>query len=70
MKRIIKDYFSFSKKERLAVIILLLTMGCFIAFPYFYSPILPPPIINKALAEFIREQNSQMDSAENVLPKP
>ena len=70
MKRIIKDYFSFSKKERLAVIILLLTMGCFIAFPYFYSPILPPPIINNALAEFIREQNTQMDSAENVLPKP
>lgn len=70
MKRIMKDYFTFSKKERLAVIILLLTMGSFIAFPYIYSPIPPPPIINKALAEFIRIQNTETDSAENSLPKP
>src|SRR6187402_3607432 len=53
MKRIIKDYFTFSKKERRAVIILLLMIAVFIAAPYFYSPRFKPPVVNKALTEYL-----------------
>jgi competence protein ComEA len=37
MKRILKDYFSFSKRERNAVIIILLLAAGFIALPYFFG---------------------------------
>ena len=36
MKRIIREYFTFSKKERVAVIILLSLIGGFIALPYLF----------------------------------
>ncbi len=38
MNRIIKDYFTFSAKERIAVTILLLLIGGFIALPYLFQP--------------------------------
>jgi competence protein ComEA len=53
MKRMIKDYFTFSKKERTAVIILLLLIAVFIAAPHFYSPKFKPPVVNKALADYL-----------------
>ncbi|HEX3024978.1 MAG TPA: hypothetical protein VHP12_07185, partial [Chitinophagaceae bacterium] len=37
MKRIIKDYFTFSRKERTAVIILLLLIVFFIFLPYLFE---------------------------------
>lgn len=37
MKRIWKDYFSFSKKERIAIIVLAVIMAAFIAAPYMYT---------------------------------
>ncbi len=37
MKRIWKDYFSFSKRERNAVIIILLLVAGFVAMPYFFG---------------------------------
>jgi competence protein ComEA len=53
MKRIIKDYFTFSKKERVAIIILLLLIACFIAAPYLYPVKRKPPLINQALVDFL-----------------
>jgi len=37
MKKIMADYFSFSKKERIAVLIVLVLAGGFIALPYFFG---------------------------------
>jgi competence ComEA-like helix-hairpin-helix protein len=59
MKRIIKDYFSFSKKERIAVILLLLLMGVFMAAPYLYVPKHEPPVLNKALFDFVAKGTSR-----------
>ena len=53
MKRIIKDYFTFSKKEQIAVIVLLLLIGGFIAAPYLYVVKPKPPVPNKALIDFV-----------------
>jgi competence protein ComEA len=53
MKRIIKDYFTFSKKERVAITVLLLVIACFIAMPYLYPGKHKPPLVNKVLADYI-----------------
>ncbi len=55
MKRIVKDYFTFSKKERTAIFILLLLMAVFVALPYFYPDKNHPPSINKALVDFVAQ---------------
>jgi competence protein ComEA len=44
-KALWKDYFSFSKKERIAVIILLAVITVFIVLPYFFSPQFKKPVI-------------------------
>ncbi len=69
MKRILKDYLTFSKKERMAVIILLLVIVACIAMPYLYRPKPGPPLINQALVDFIAKANtaSQKDS---TVPEP
>jgi competence protein ComEA len=59
MKRIIKDYFTFSKKERIAVVILLLLMAAFIVAPYLYQVKFEPPVISKELAAFIAVGDTQ-----------
>src|SRR6266487_6233531 len=46
-KAIWKDYFSFSKKERIAVIILLFIIGVFIILPYFFSPQFKKPVVDQ-----------------------
>ena len=53
MKRIWKDYFTFSKKERIAVMLLLFLMVTFLTIPHFYSANHRPPILNKALQDYI-----------------
>ena len=58
MKRIIKDYFTFSKKERVAVVILLLLIAFFIAIPYFYPVKSGPPVINKTLLDFVERSKN------------
>lgn len=67
MKRILKDYFTFSKKERTAVIILLLFMIAFIAMPWLYWANPAPPLLNKALVDFMAKSNdtSAKAGAEN-----
>jgi competence protein ComEA len=65
MKRIIKDYFTFSKKERTAMIILLLLIAGFIAAPYLYSVNRKPPVINQALVDFLaKNKTAPADSSE------
>ena len=43
MKKLRSDYFSFSKKERIAVVVLLTLSGIFLAFPYFFRKDVSPP---------------------------
>ena len=77
MKRIWKDYFTFSKKERMAVILLLLLITSFIAMPYFYSVKPGPPILGKALSDFVTNskimaqlQDSSTESRESFITQP
>jgi competence protein ComEA len=58
MKRILKDYLTFSKKERIAVIILLVLMSGFIAAPYLYEPETEMPVMDKELADFLAGSDS------------
>jgi competence protein ComEA len=58
MKRILKDYLTFSKKERIAVIILLVLMSGFIAAPYLYEPETEMPVMSKELADFLAGSDS------------
>ncbi len=53
MKRIWKAYFTFSKKEKSAVIFLLLLIVLFLALPFFYSNKKEKPQVNKALSDFV-----------------
>ena len=60
MKRTWKDYFIFSKKERLAIVNLLVTMACFLLLPYFYAVNQQRPEIDPVLKSFF--ENRQNDS--------
>jgi competence ComEA-like helix-hairpin-helix protein len=60
MKRTWKDYFIFSRKERLAIGFLLVTMACFLLLPYFYAVNQQRPEIDPALKSFF--DNRQNDS--------
>lgn len=53
MKRIIKEYLSFTRRERIAVIVLLLSMAVFIALPYYYEPAFEQPIPDSSLNRFL-----------------
>lgn len=65
MKRVIKDYFTFSKKERIAIGVLLLLIACFIAMPYFYPARRKPPPVNPVLASYLARTERQVgDSME------
>jgi len=46
-----KDYFSFSKKERIAVFILLIIITVFIVLPFFFSPHFKKPIVDLQLQQ-------------------
>lgn len=53
MKRIIKEYLRFTRRERVAVILLVLLMGVFIALPYYYEPVFEVPVADSALGVFV-----------------
>lgn len=60
LKRIIRDYFYFSKRERNALIVLLLITGAFYAWPYFYEVKRDPPLTDVellAIAKELQEEN-------------
>ncbi len=63
-----KDYFSFTAKERNAVIILLLVMGAFIALPFFLTQKEEPLSPNEKLQQQIvlLEQNDSSESIDNA----
>ncbi len=66
MKRIMKEYFTFSKKERIAVIILLCLIAAFLAAPYFLEKEKQKPIIDTALQEqLIKLQQNNTYSVSN-----
>lgn len=58
MKRIVKEYLSFTRKERTAIGILLALMGLFIAAPYFYTPEQLPPVDTQELEQYLGGQSS------------
>lgn len=63
MKRFLKDYLSFSRKERKAMIILLLLIiVCFVA-PYFYPVKKTVPVVSKELLQFADQQRKAAPSA-------
>ena len=68
MKRILKEYFTFSKKERAAVIILLLLIIGFIAAPMLYRVTPEQLKLNTALADFISQSSSPEKQADSVDP--
>lgn len=53
MKRILNEYLSFTRRERVAVIVLLVLMGGFIALPYYYEPAFELPVADSALNNFL-----------------
>ncbi len=66
MKRIWKDYFTFSKKERIAAIALLLLIALFIAAPYFYPVKHSPPVLSKALRDFVKDSKATQLSQDSM----
>lgn len=56
MKRIVKEYLSFTRKERTAIVILLVLMGLFIAAPYLYTPEQLPPVDTRELESYLERQ--------------
>ncbi len=57
-KKIIKDYFSFSKKEGIAAIVLAVLIGVFIALPYLIKSNKKKPVIDKVMLEEITKLQS------------
>ena len=51
MKQLLKDYFSFSKKETVAAIILVVLIGGFIVLPYVYKTNNSKPVLDKNLQD-------------------
>ena len=63
IKKVIKDYFSFSGKERTAAIILLVLIGVFIALPYLIKVKKQKPAVNLKLLEVVTKlQQGNPDS--------
>ncbi len=62
MKKIIKDYFSFSRKERVAVMVLLLLIGVFLVMPYFFNTGFKQPDVAEAVQELLVEQQSSFSN--------
>lgn len=59
MKRILKEYFSFSKKERRALLSLLLLMLLFILAPYFYPQKKTVPAASPELLDLLARQQAK-----------
>ena len=57
MKKNWKAYFTFSKKERVAMIILLVLMVIFLGLPYFMTSSFPSPKMDQGLSDFIAMAN-------------
>ncbi len=67
MKKILKDYFTFSVRERNSAIILLVLIAFFIAFPIWYKSTKPKPVIDKVLLKEVEQlqQHNHSNSDSN-----
>ena len=67
MKKIIKDYFTFSVRDRNSAIILLVLIAFFIAFPIWYKSTKPKPVIDKVLLKEVEQlqQNNHSNKDSN-----
>ena len=65
-KGIWKDYFTFSKKECIAVIAVLLLIALFIAAPYFYPGKRNPPALSKTLSDFVKYSKATQLSQDSI----
>jgi competence protein ComEA len=60
-----KDYFSFSKKERIGIFILLFIIVVFVILPYFFTPHFKKPVVEEQLQKQLAAlQNSKPDNSE------
>ncbi|MGI8950422.1 MAG: helix-hairpin-helix domain-containing protein [Chitinophagaceae bacterium] len=60
-----KEYFIFSKKERIAIAILIILIAAFIALPFLYSPDKQKPVEDKNLEQQIATLQSNKKSTTN-----
>lgn len=65
MKRILKNYLTFTRKERTAVLVLLALIGALIVAPRFYSPVVPPPRDTRLLQRYL--DSTQTTKAEKPM---
>src|SRR4051812_45590262 len=65
-KAIWKDYFSFSKKERIAIVILLIIIGVFIILPFFFSPHFKKSVVDLQLQQQLFDAQNLKQSADTV----
>jgi len=71
MKKIWKEYFSFSKKERIAVWVLLLFITLFMVLPYLIPDKGELPVIDPLLQAFVLDRkNNYAEKDSNELPEP
>jgi DNA uptake protein ComE-like DNA-binding protein len=66
VNKILKDYFSFSKKESTAAIILLIIVGSFIALPYVYKKEAKLPVIDPQVKAAVAAIQPKTNEKENV----
>src|SRR5215831_17229961 len=62
-----KDYFSFSKKERIAIFILLSIIIVFVILPFFFTPNFKKPVVDQQLQKqlsALQNNKSSTDSNE------
>lgn len=64
-KSTLKEYFSFSKKERTAVIILIIIIAFSIAAPYFFAKSYKPITVDQNLEAFLTTKQQQSESKFN-----
>ncbi len=59
-----KEYFVFSKRERVAVFVLLTLMAAFMSLSFFYTPVFEAPVIDQAVQQKLTQlaQNNTKDS--------
>ena len=54
-KGALKEYFVFSKRERVAVFVLLTLMAVFISLSFFYTPVFEAPVIDQGVQQKLTE---------------
>jgi DNA uptake protein ComE-like DNA-binding protein len=69
MKKIIEDYFTFSKKERIAAMIVVVIIIIFLLLPYFFPKQQKTILVDTYTNQKINQFRQAIDSAEKFRPK-